>query len=110
MSDTVWDENVVEPVVKPIEKVALPFDYDSLDDGRCKVSSWRGPKAQKRTYENVFGPGGFNRCIGKADHANLLHKDEWGNVFQADPFRVIRKENPSPLLAAVDSYDEIVEP
>ena len=25
-------------------------------------------------------------------HVNPLHRDEWGNVFSLDPFRVVRKE------------------
>lgn len=85
-----WDPDVdeVEPVVRKREVV----DLDALDDGRCTASSWRAAKPLRSTYDNHFGPGGFNRCVGHDGHANHLHKDEWGNVFGVDPFRVVRKE------------------
>jgi|PlaIllAssembly_1097288.scaffolds.fasta_scaffold75052_5 hypothetical protein len=91
----VWDPDVdeVEPVVRVRTRDVL--DLDALDDGRCKASSWRGGQPDKPTYQNVFGPGGYNRCVGGAGHANRLHKDEWGNVFQLEPFRVVRKEEAS---------------
>ncbi len=89
----VWDPDVDEPVV--VVQLKERFDFDALDDGRCKASSWRGGRGGKPTYENVFGPGGYNRCVGGAGHANRLHKDEWGNVFQLEPFRVVRKEEAS---------------
>jgi hypothetical protein len=91
----IWDPNVNEPPMgKPTKSV--PFDLDTLDDGVCKASSWRSDRlTRKRTYDNTFGTGGFNRCQGPEGHANHLHKDHWGIVFQVEPkFRVIRKEQP----------------
>jgi hypothetical protein len=90
----VWDENVIESAAarpRPREHV----DLDTLDDGRCKASTWRPstPRPAKPTYENHFGPGGYNRCIGSEGHVNPLHKDEWGYVFAAQPvLKVIRHE------------------
>lgn len=86
-----WDENAPEP--QPLRPP--PFDLSTLDDGRCHSTSWRPQRPAKVRYESVFGPGGYNRCVGSDGHANPLHKDEWGNVFRTDPFRVTRHENPS---------------
>jgi hypothetical protein len=88
-----WDENVDETPPEPDPAI----DINALDDGLCKASSWRTPLPQKPTYENHFGPGGFNRCVGSADHLNRLHKDGWGNVFEVagTGFRVIRREGRS---------------
>lgn len=78
-----WNENVPEVDHNFNTTVHL---YE-LDDGRCKATSW-GPAhtklPQKPKYENHFGPGGFNRCIGGDRHRNELHKDEWGHVFSVD--------------------------
>lgn len=101
-----WDENDAadglpesEPAKEPKEYV----DLNSLDDGRCKASSYRVARMPERTtYENLFGVGGYNRCMGASGHANPLHKDEWGHVFRVDEdganFKVVRQEpfNPNP--------------
>lgn len=91
-----WDENVVESEAASahVLRRSSPIDLDTLDDGRCKASSWRGAIG-RGTYENHFGRGGYNRCVGKEGHANPLHKDEWGQVFRLTPsFRVVRREEP----------------
>lgn len=87
-----WDPNVQERTIPKRKPKAVPFDIDTLDDGRCKASSWRGPLPNKPMYHSYFGPGGFNRCSGPDGHVNHLHRDEWGNVFRLDPFRVVRRE------------------
>jgi hypothetical protein len=87
-----WDENDTTDGVQGSARARVPVSLDDIDDGRCKGSSWRNDKTAKPTYQNHFGPGGFNRCVGTEGHANPLHKDEWGNVFTAEPFRVVRKE------------------
>ena len=88
-----WDPDVIE-AVPPVKAKPEVFDLSTLDDGRCQASSWRGggkpPRRPK--YETYFGPGGYNRCVGQEGHVNPLHRDEWGNVFSLDPFRVVRKE------------------
>lgn len=90
-----WDQNTIEVVPEPSPR-GQHVDLDTLDDGRCKASSWRVKRAAKPDYEGHFGPGGYNRCIGDEGHTNPLHKDEWGNVFRVDPdgthFRVVRTE------------------
>lgn len=97
-----WNQDVVEvEPVKPTPKVRRRqyVDIEGLSDGQCKASSWRGNVAQpvaKPTYENLFGPGGYNRCIGDEGHASNLHKDDWGNVFQITEtggFKVVRVED-----------------
>lgn len=90
-----WDPDVIE-AVSPVagRKAREVVDIDTLDDGRCKASTWRVAVPSRPTYESHFGPGGFNRCIGPAGHVNPLHKDEWDQVFSIDPFRVVRKEKP----------------
>lgn len=95
-----WDEDKIEPIPYPVRepKQRKPVGLDEINDGRCKFSSWSGPKPAKPTYENHFGPGGFNRCIGSEGHVNPLHKDEWGNVFSRGSdgaFRLLRTEEPS---------------
>lgn len=91
-----WDPDVIEPPVTPAEprKPREVVDIDTLDDDRCKASTWRASVPSRPTYENHFGPGGFNRCIGPEGHVNPLHKDEWDLVFSTEPFRVVRKEKP----------------
>lgn len=86
-----WSPDVDEPPVTTTRRREV-VDIDTLDDGRCKASSWRGRIPRRPDYESHFGPGGFNRCVGPDDHVNRLHKDEWGNVFKTDPFRVVRRE------------------
>jgi hypothetical protein len=80
---SMWDENVVEPervLYGKQQKVYVTLD--EIHDGRCKASSWqRHGRPTKTTYENLFGPGGYNRCIGREGHTNPTHKDEWGHVF-----------------------------
>lgn len=82
------------PSGRPCRLRDTPIDLDALADGRCKASSWRVKRPAKATYENHFGPGGFNRCIGSEGHANPTHKDEWGYVFVADDgsVRILRLE------------------
>lgn len=92
ISEATWHEDGIEPVEDYLSTVRPPLDLDDLDDGRCKASTWRGPRPQRPDYENHFGPGGFNRCIGREGHVNHLHKDEWGHVFTIDPVRVVRVE------------------
>lgn len=95
-----WDPDVDETaavVTPPRMPLADPAE---LNDGRCIASSWRAAVPRRRPhYESWYGPGGYNRCVGHADHANPLHKDEWGHVFRVDPdgtnFRVIRMESTS---------------
>lgn len=93
-----WDENVVEALNEQIQNPR----YESIDevpgDDRCKASSYRQyPMPRSKTYETFFGPGGYNRCIGSAGHANPRHKDEWGNVFEekaSGGVKKIREEKP----------------
>jgi hypothetical protein len=93
-----WNPDV--PDVEPeVIKAREPIDIDALNDGRCKASTWGPSRAKlpaKPTYENYFGPGGFNRCIGPEDHSNPRHKDEWGHVFEltAAGCHVVRREDP----------------
>lgn len=88
-----WDPHTDGPV--PMQR-RQPIDPETLEDGRCLASSWRSPMPKNtRTYENWFGPGGYNRCIGHEAHRNPLHKDEWGHVFSLDPFHVVYTEEPS---------------
>ena len=95
-----WDENDAEDGPEPGAEPKQYVDVDTLDDGRCKASTYRDKQPAKTTYESLFGRGGYNRCIGGADHPNPLHKDEWGHVFRLDEggFRVVRNEptNPNP--------------
>lgn len=90
-----WREDVVEHPEPPPRK-RTPIDIDALQDGRCKASTWRKATMPKKPdYENHFGPGGYNRCIGSSGHVNWLHKDEWGHVFTVDDeghVRVVRTE------------------
>lgn len=90
-----WHEDT--PEISPgVRSSQEPIDIDTLEDGRCKASSWRkGKLPEKPTYESHFGPSGYNRCIGRVDHLNELHKDEWGNVFlkkEDGGTRVVRTE------------------
>lgn len=93
-----WDEDATEDLGQLVRSSRTPVDLDDIQDGRCKASSWRdrGVTRQRPTYENHFGPGGYNRCIGTEGHTNSRHKDEWGHVFEVDEdgtnFRVIRME------------------
>lgn len=93
-----WDENVDEAVPSTGTGTREPVDLDTLDDGRCKASSWRVRKPATPTYENHFGPGGFNRCLGSEGHVNRLHKDDWGHVFAVNEdgsgFLIVRDERP----------------
>lgn len=99
-----WAEDVDEKVPQPTEGRQV-VHLDELDDGRCKASTWRlnGHKPAKPTYENHFGPGGFNRCIGSEGHSNRLHKDEWGYVFSQSPetgkVKVVRLEAAPPVAS-----------
>ena len=107
--DDGWREDVDEQPAVPTEATPIISSPDSLDDGRCVASSWRGKvPTQRPTYESWFGPAGYNRCIGSAGHVNRLHKDEWGYVFSlADDrteFRVVRHE---PRLSG-PSADQLV--
>lgn len=89
-----WNPDAVETAPERVGRGPV-VHLDDLDDGRCKASSWRHPLPAKPTYENHFGPGGYNRCIGDEGHANRLHKDEWGYVFRAEAdggFRIVRLE------------------
>lgn len=91
-----WDEDVVETPTAPPQPTRVPIDLNALTDGRCKASTWRGGIPAKPTYENHFGPGGYNRCIGTAGHDNPLHKDDWGYVFTVDDagrVRIVRLED-----------------
>jgi hypothetical protein len=93
-----WDENDPTMPTQPQRPRREVVDLDTLDDGRCKASSWSGRKPAKPTYENHFGPGGYNRCIGSDGHPNPTHKDDWGYVFIQDPeghVRTLRREEPS---------------
>lgn len=92
-----WDEHDPTPPPNPEPlRTREVVDLDALDDGRCKATSWSpaGRPPKKPTYENHFGPGGYNRCVGSAGHANPTHKDEWGNVFlrEGQRFRLVRRE------------------
>lgn len=101
---TTWDpDNAFDGPFPKRESPRVVVDIDEIDDGRCKVSSWRAVPPKRATYEGHFGPGGFNRCVGHQGHANPLHKDEWGNVFALEPFRVVRKEIPGSPLDSKDS-------
>lgn len=90
-----WDENDAnDGPPAHLRATREVVDIDTLDDGRCKASSWRSRPPVRPTYENLFGPGGYNRCIGTKEHVNPHHKDEWGNVFMLTEkgFLVLRKE------------------
>lgn len=99
--DTMWDESDAGdgPRGTDAKRRGPTVDLDTLADGRCTATTW-GPSTRpptKPVYENFFGPGGYNRCIGGTDHANPLHKDEWGHVFTVDEHgsrHVVRKETP----------------
>ena len=39
-----------------------------MSEEQCEASTWRGPRPQKPKYENLYGPGGFNRCVFPAGH------------------------------------------
>lgn len=95
-----WDPDTNETSVSTKVVVLDPAD---LDDGRCAASSYReyvrasglGRVPRNPDYETWFGTGGYNRCVGPSGHANVLHKDEFGQVFQGEPgFKVVRVEEP----------------
>lgn len=94
-----WDENrpdAPQPTAPESRRVVV--DLDALDDGRCKASTYRTSRMPDRpTYENHFGPGGYNRCIGRVDHPNPTHKDEWGHVF-SETGRILRIELPQTMI------------
>jgi hypothetical protein len=78
----------------------------TFHDGRCTVSSWRpaGKRPRLLDFQNVYGPGGYNRCRYDADTPHGEHADEWGNVFTLDDrgrFRHIGQIEPwhPPTLA-----------
>lgn len=106
--DTMWDEHDAGDGPRPSDRTKRGpvVDLARLDDGRCHATTWaaaRKPPA-KPTYENHFGPGGYNRCIGSEGHANPLHKDEWGHVFTTGEdgayARTIRREKPADKVDA----------
>jgi hypothetical protein len=99
--DTTWDEADPGDGPRAPHRARGPVvNLDTLDDGRCHATTWAGARKPPRapTYENHFGPGGYNRCIGSEGHANPLHKDEWGHVFSVDEdgaVTQVRRETPT---------------
>lgn len=105
-----WNENDPRPYAHAPTSRREHIDLDELDDGRCKASTWNPHyKPEKPDYENHFGPGGYNRCIGSEGHANPTHKDEWGHIFvrtEQGSLRILRMEGKGIVGPTKEAADD----
>lgn len=78
---------------------------------RCLSSSNRNTLPENPTYENVFGPGGYNRCVRAENVPHDFHVDEFGVQFAFDAsgvFRTKPAELSAALVASIASSDDVV--